>query len=149
MHQDHLHTIDIKLAAILAVEEIPIRFDQPITCRIEQREGKDFKQFRFWFDVTDPDIKDKALRLINEYYAVKKDIQDSVREAKTTGGKTVNFPDTDLIKMISVQMFKDTFLHWIKTYVEPMKTVEMGDKTVTLSANATKETKDKIRNLIR
>jgi hypothetical protein len=145
---DTIHTIDIKLAAILATEEIPQRFEQPITCRREEREGKPHNQFRFWFDVSDEGVRDKAERIMSEYHGIRREIQDSIRTAKMDGAKVVKFPDTDITKMISAQMWRDAYLHWMKNYVEPMRTVQMGDKTVTLSANATKETKDKIRQAL-
>jgi hypothetical protein len=145
---DHIHTIDIKLASILATEEVPQRFEQPITCSVEQKDGKPHKQFRFWFDVSDIAVKEKASRIIDEFYAVRKQIQDNIRLAKIAGVQTINFPDSDIVKMTSVQMWRDAYLHWIKNFVEPMRTVEMGDKHVTLSVNATKETKDRIRKLL-
>jgi len=71
-----------------------------------------------------------------------------VRNGSQHGEKTVSFDDNDLMaKLISVQMFNEVFLHWMKSKVEPMKTVQMGDKTVTLSVNATAKTKDRIRQL--
>ncbi len=144
-----VHTIDIKLAAILATEEIPQRFSQPITCTVEIRpDGSNHKQFRFWFDVSAPAHKEKAERLMNEYFTMRLDIQRSIKQAHAEGGKTINFPDTDLVKMISVQMWRDSYLNWMKNHVEPMRTVQIGGKHVTLSANATKETKDKIRKII-
>jgi hypothetical protein len=147
---DTVHTIDIKLAAILATEGIPQRFQDPITCTIEiQPDGRNFKQFRFWFDVSAPGDRQKAETLINSFYAIRKDLEASIKDAKAGGAKTVNFPDDDMTKMISCQMWRDVYLHWIKNHVEPMRTVTIDGRHVTLSVNASRETKNKIRQALK
>jgi len=145
---DVIHTTDRKLASILAVQDIPIRWEQPITCSRIEKDGKPWDQYTIWFDVEGKGVKDKAKSIINDYYDRRDDIRAMVRNGSQHGEKTVSFDDNDLMaKLISVQMFNEVFLHWMKSKVEPMKTVQMGDKTVTLSVNATAKTKDRIRQL--
>ena len=48
-------TGDIKLASILVALGAPMRSEDPVTCVVENRNGKDFKQFTFWFDTSLPE----------------------------------------------------------------------------------------------
>lgn len=134
--ENHIHTIDIKLAAILTTHGIPRRSYDPITCVVEDN---GHKQFTFWFDGTLPHHGDLARDIIKQFFS-----------EKNKGNTDCIVVDTEDI--VSMQMgalrIRDQLMSEMYSRVTPLVRKEIGDKVVFIAQGASQKTKDKIRSMI-
>lgn len=132
-----VHTIDIKLASILLTAGVPHRKSDPITCQVETLTGKRHEQFTFWFEVND-EQKKIAQDLMNAFWKFK----DS--------GDFLLPSEHPLYYMLSALENRETLLNWIRTKVEPIKSVPVNDKiTILLSERARPALKEKLKQMAR
>jgi hypothetical protein len=134
---NQIHTADIKLASILSALGIPLRDNDPVTCVTEERDGKKFEQYTFWFDTSDGDISAKAKELVTAYYECGKEWKDSSLDK-----------EHPLFWMKGALENREVFLHWIRNKVVPMRFIKHGEKTVLISARASERTKDRVRKIL-
>jgi hypothetical protein len=133
---NHIYTPDIKLASILAALGIPTRSIDPITCIIEEVNGQRNEKYTFWFD-GDGESGAKAKELIKAYYALGKNWDETILDK-----------EHPLYWMKGALDNRETYLHWIRSKVVPMRIIQHGEKTVLLSDRASTATQAKIRKLI-
>ena len=126
-------TGDIKLASILVALGAPMRSEDPVTCVVENRNGKDFKQFTFWFDTSLPEHQRLIRDTIKAY--------DAARDWKNL----ILDKDHPLYWMKGVLENRERLLGWIRDEVQPMKILNVGTKTVLIGANAPKQFKEQIK----
>lgn len=127
------HTKDIKLASCLIALGIPYRNNCPVTREIQERNGKPFEQFTFWFDISIDENKLKCGQVF-EAYEKGKDWKEYILG--------VEHP---LYYMMGALWNRETLLHWMRTDAEPMKLIFDGARTIAISARASQETKDKLK----
>jgi hypothetical protein len=129
-----LHTIDIKLAAVLISSGITQRKTDPITCEVQYPNGKRHEQFTFWFEIPNTDeAKEHAQGIMNAYFAFVQKWDMALGE------------EHPLYYMIGVLQNREVLLHWIRTDVEPLKRTTVGKMDILVSERATPELKNKLR----
>ncbi len=153
MHKFH-PTKDIKLAACLDSLGIPFRPSDPVTREVQERNGRPFDQFTFWFDVAQPEHRDLLAALVDAYYAARPmfDWMSETRRALTK--KPYNGPEGwfklgeehPLYYIMDALWKREDWLFWMHNKAEPMKCVQNGNRVVMMSARASQATKDKIKS---
>ena len=133
---NHIYTPDIKLASILSALGIPPRGTDPITCIIEEVNGQRNEKYTFWFE-GDGEHGAKAKELVKAYYALGKNWDETILDK-----------EHPLYWMKGALDNRETYLHWIRSKVVPMRIIQHGEKTVLLSDRASSSTQAKIRKLI-
>lgn len=126
---------DIKLASILIGLGIPKRENQPITCEVVEKQGRDFKLYKFWFDIQDAAIRQKCKTLVEAYANAWEKLDLDVEHP--------------LYYMKGALDNREAFLDWIRRDVQPMKTYKIGGLTVTMSTRASEATKEKVKKYAR
>jgi hypothetical protein len=129
---------DIKLASILIAFGVPRRDCDPTTCEIRRgADGKDRKQYSFWFDVQLDDHSETAERTIKDFAAAKE-------------WETLNRDEEDpLYWMKGVMENRDSLIHEMHNNVEVMRVIEVGNKTIVVGHRASKSLKDKMKLLLK
>lgn len=133
---NHIYTSDLKLASILSALGIPLRDVDPVTCVIEEKDGRRDEKYTFWFN-GDGEKGAEAKQFVKAYYACGKDWEETILDA-----------EHPLYWMKGALENRETFLHWIRNKAVPMRIVQHGDKTVMLSDRASSAMRQKVRNLI-
>lgn len=137
-------TIDIKLASCLLAFGVPYRTSDPVTREVQERNGRPFDQYTFWFDIGDETNKSNCVTLVQAYEKAKAAfLMGNSKEVDYVLG--VEHP---LYYMMGVLFNRETWLHWMRTGAEPIKIIREGNRTVIMSARATQETKDKIKKYL-
>lgn len=127
---------DIKLASILTALGVPTRPSDPVTCEIEERHGVRHEQYKFWFNVDDPKIRDIAKETIDAYC------------------KARNWEEFTLDKEHPIYWMKgalenrEVFLGWMRKNVAPLKIIQVGEKTILIGERATRQLKEKMKKLL-
>ncbi len=144
-------TKDIKLASCLLALGIPYRKSDPVTREAQDRNGRAFDQYTFWFDIGDETISKQCGQIIEAYDRAKSLFlmdQDGTivtnSPADQAAGYTLGI-EHPLYYMMGVLFNRETWLHWMRANAEPMKLIQDGNRTVMLSTRATQELKDKIK----
>lgn len=139
-------TKDIKLAAILISLGIPYRKSDPVTRELIQKNGKDFEQITFWFDVEDQFKSDYCGQVVKAY-ALAKPFFETV--AGTQAGEYLLDPDHPLYYMMGCLFNRETLFHWMRHNAEPMRIINHGKSTVIISARASDKLKAKIKEILK
>ena len=128
---------DIKIASILIAFGVPRRDVDPTTCEIRRgSDGKDRKQYSFWFDVRQDDHSEIAERTIKDY-------------SDANEWETLNRDKEDpLYWMKGVMENRDSLIHEMYNDVEAMRVIEVGEKTVVIGHRASQGLKDKMKSLL-
>lgn len=148
-------TKDIKLAACLDSLGIPYRISDPVTLEIQERNGKPFNQYTFWFDISDGTIKKLCSQFVEAYEKAKPLFDWKKNERIAEEGKRYRLPDDDYFSLLGEEhplyyqmdslYLRDAWMHWMRSDAEPMKLMKEGNRTVVMSTRASQETKDKIK----
>lgn len=127
---------DIKLASILAALGVPTRPSDPVTCEIEERHGARQEQYKFWFNVDDPETRDTAKEAIDAYSKAR-DWEEFTLDK-----------EHPIYWMKGVLENRETFLGWMRKNVAPLKVIQVGEKTVLIGERASRQLRDKIKKLL-
>jgi len=128
---------DIKIASILIAFGVPRRDTDPTTCEIRKgTDGKDRRQYSFWFNVEDANHSEVAEKTIADFAAAR-------------DWETINRDIEDpLYWMKGVMENRDSLIHEMHNNVEMMRVIEVGEKTIVIGHRASKELKDKMKSLL-
>lgn len=129
-----IHTIDIKMAAVLITTGIPLRKTDPVTCFVETVNGKRHEQFTFWFEVFDDEKKKLSQDTMNAFWQFKE-------------GVFLLDQEHPLYYIIAALENREVLLHWIRSKVEPIKRVTFGNKDILLSERARPALKEKLKSM--
>lgn len=132
--ENHIWTIDLKLAAILISHGVPRRSYDPVTC-VQETSGH--KQYKFWFNAINSEHEELARKIINAYYANKK-IPDCI---------VVDTEDV-LSMQIGVLRWREQLLDEMNKKVTPLICTEVNGKTLAIGRGASEETKQKVRAML-
>tara|TARA_R110000796_G_scaffold554_1_gene1961 strand:+ start:1521 stop:1928 length:408 start_codon:yes stop_codon:yes gene_type:complete len=132
-----IYVTDIKIASILIAFGVPRRESDPTTCEIRKgNDGRDRKQYSFWFDVDEDERSEIAERTITDFAAAK-------------DWETINRDIEDpLYWMKGVMENRDSLIHEMHNNVEAMRVIEVGEKTVVIGHRASQGLKDKMKSLL-
>tara|TARA_R110002126_G_scaffold125633_1_gene267858 strand:- start:117 stop:524 length:408 start_codon:yes stop_codon:yes gene_type:complete len=132
-----IYVTDIKIASILIAFGVPRREGDPTTCEIRKgNDGKDRRQYSFWFDASDDEHSEIAERTIADFAAAK-------------DWETLNRDEEDpLYWMKGVMENRDSLIHEMHNNVEAMRVIEVGEKTVVIGHRASQGLKDKMKSLL-
>lgn len=139
-------TKDIKLASCLIALGVPKRDSDPVTREVQERNGRPFDQYTFWFDIGEESNKSNCVSIVQAYEKAKAFFlmpADGPPSADYVLG--IEHP---LYYMMGVLFNRETLLHWMRSDVEPMKIIKDGTRTVIISTRASQETKDKIKKYL-
>jgi hypothetical protein len=132
-----IYVTDIKIASILIAFGVPRRDSDPTTCEIRKGvDGKDRRQYSFWFNVETDEHSEVAERTIadfaaaNEWETINRDIEDP------------------LYWMKGVMENRDSLIHEMHNNVEAMRVIEVGEKTIVIGHRASQGLKDKMKSLL-
>lgn len=144
------HTIDIKLATCLDSLGIPYRYSDPVTRVMQEKNGRDFEQCTFWFDISKEEDRDNCKIFIEAYETAKPMFiwMQDIRRGLKKPYPDVNYykldPDHFLYWMMDVLYKRESWMDWMRN-AERMRQFQEGNKSVVMSIRASQETKDKIK----
>jgi hypothetical protein len=140
-------TIDIKLASCLFALDVPFRSNTPITCVVQQRKGRDFNQFTFWFDIEDETKRKLCDVLVSAYQKAKPSFDKG--KARDLGLAWQHLPDGEYVLDTEHPLYFQMGALWRREiyvdqmrHAEPMKQFQQGNKDVLISTRASQHTKD-------
>ena len=131
-----IYVTDMKLAAILVSLGVKRRASDPVTCDITYPNNVKTSQFKFWFECNEPSKEEEAIGFIKAY------------------NKARNWEEFALDKehplywMKGVLENRESYLSEIKHNVQPVKIINVGNKTLLISERASEELKNKFKKLI-
>ena len=129
------HTADIKLASILVALGVKRRQSDPITCMVQERDGKRHQQFTFWLDVSTDETFKKCANLVEAYYKFRNEDNMILDE------------DHPLYYMMAAFFNREKQLDEMKSDVEPMRTIKKGGVTLIIPENPSEALKQKLKKL--
>lgn len=132
-----IYVTDIKIASILIAFGVPRRATDPTTCEIRKgTDGRDRKQYSFWFDASEDEHSEIAEKTITDFAAAK-------------DWETINRDIEDpLYWMKGVMENRDSLIHEMHNDVEAMRIIEVGEKTIVIGHRASQGLKDKMKSLL-
>ena len=137
---DSLWTIDIKLASILVAFDVPWRKDDPVTCVESIKDGKNHKQFTFWFDVLEPGMRDKAKELFNAFYKYRDTGIVEIADEKDAYAFRIAYDSA---------VTREGYINWMKNHATSGRIFQDGNKTGWLPNGASQKLKDKFKQLFK
>lgn len=138
-------TKDIKLASCLLALGVPYRQSDPVTREVQDRNGRSFDQYTFWFDVGDETTSKWCGQIIDAYEKAKSFFLMPDNQEKDQKAAYVLGEEHPLYYMMGVLFNRETWLHWMRANAEPMKLIKEGNRTIMISVRASQELKDKIK----
>lgn len=136
MQFHYIHTIDLTLACILETHGFQRRAADPITCIIEPG---GHKQFTFWFEVSNNDERDRAKRIIDEYFDNRK---------RSPKGQCVIETDSMVSMQSAMITIRALRLDEMNKRVHPLVKGEHGDKVFFIGKGASQKIKDAVRKML-
>jgi hypothetical protein len=131
-----IYVTDISLASILDAFGIPKRPFDPITREITTRDGKDVESGKWWFDVSDDAVNDKAHELMGAY-------------SKARDWETYTLdPEHPLYWMKGVLENRTANLHMFHHGATPMRVIEKGDRTVFIGPRISRKDRETLKKML-
>ncbi len=124
---------DISLASILDAYGIPKREFDPVTHEIHTVNGKDIPSGKWWFDVTNDDINNKAHELMGAY-----------SKARNWEEYTLD-TEHPLYWMKGVLENRTANLHLFHHGATPMRVIEKGDRTVYIGPRISRKDRETLK----
>lgn len=131
-----IYVVDISLAAILASIGIPIRQSDPVTRELRMRDGKEVESAKFWFDVSDDDINDKAHEAMGAYSKAR-DWQEFSKDK-----------EDPIYWMKGVLENRTALLHMFHHGATPMKVIEDGDRTIYIGPRLSQKNREILKKAL-
>lgn len=131
-----IYVVDITLASILDSYGIPKRSFDPVTREIREHDGKDVSSGKWWFDVTDDDVNDKAHMLMGAY-----------SKARNWEEYTLD-PEHPLYWMKGFAENRAANLHMFHHGATEMRVIEKGDRTVFIGPRISKKDKETLKKML-
>lgn len=131
-----IYVVDITLASILDAFGIPKRDPDPVTREIRSYNGKDVTSGKWWFDVTDDDVNDKAHQLMGAY-SKSKDWEEYTLDH-----------EHPLYWMKGFAENRAANLHLFHHGATEMRVIEKGDRTVYVGPRISKKDKETLKKML-
>jgi len=131
-----IFVVDITLASILDAFGIPKRSFDPVTREVRDYNGKDVTSGKWWFDVSDDDIKDKAHVLMGAYSKAKNWEEYSLD------------PDHPIYWMKGFAENRAANLHLYHHGATEMRVIEKGDRTVIIGPRISQKDKETLKKML-
>lgn len=117
--KDHIPTNNIKMAAALTAVGFELRDPDPVTCEIQEKNGRDHKQYTFWISGD----RDKIREYLSAGYAF-------LNEGEFT------LPEEDPFYYALGSCFnRETLLHHMRS-ATPFRLIREGDRSILLPEDA-------------
>jgi hypothetical protein len=131
-----IYVVDITLASILDAYGIPKRQFDPVTREVREYNGKDVSSGKWWYDVTDDEINNKAHILMGAYSKAR-DWDDYQLD--------IEHP---LYWMKGFAENRAANLHLFHHGATEMRVIEKGDRTVYIGPRISKKDKETLKKML-
>lgn len=128
-----IYVVDMSLAAILSSLGIPRREFDPITREVREHNGRNVESAKFWFDVTDDALNDKAHEAMGAYSKAK-DWEEYTLDR-----------EHPLYWMKGVLENRTAWLHLYHHGATPMKVIENGDQTIYIGPRISQQNRETLK----